>query len=294
MTYSNVWGNSTANLSGTTGGTGNFSSNPLYVSAPTDFRITSRSPARMAGSTGQDIGALAYAGDLTPNLTGTLFADLTLPSGTHTVDGDLIVAPGSTLTLEPGARLRFATSDQMASGIDVSRVELRVQGTLSASGTALSPVTLEGSSTTPGSWYGVRFETGSTVTLQNADLRHGLFGLRIEDTGTHVLAGLFMENIDDYGIYVDGGVHQVDRLTATNTRYGVYVSSNGAIVLDEAIIYGQTGDCVRVYQNSSSPANTEIRQSTLYGCGYGVYHSAASGTTRRAIVVDSIITNNRS
>ncbi|MBO6940097.1 MAG: DUF4215 domain-containing protein [Deltaproteobacteria bacterium] len=294
VTYTNAWGNSSGDLSGTTGSTGNIDTNPLYVSAPTDFRITSRSPARLAGSTGQDLGALPYAGDLTTALTGALYSDLTLAAGTHTVTGDLIVRPGVTLTLDPGARLRFATSDLMQAGVDTSRVELRVQGTLSATGTAMAPVELEGVSTTAGSWYGVRLETGGTATIQNADIRHGRYGLRLEDSASHVLAGIVLQDISQYGVYVDSGLHAIDRLTATRTRYGAYVSSAGALELDEAIIWDQSIHCVQIDQNTSSPANSVITQSTFYDCSYGVYYNAASGTSRRAIVTDSIVTNNRS
>ncbi len=120
VTYSDVWGNSSGNYGGAaSAGTGAISSNPLFVNTTTNLRLTSNSPARNSASAGGgDRGASP-----TP---ATRPSASTAPSGAppaslaagspYTVAGDLTVAPGVTVTVEPGVVLRFATSDLMGAG----------------------------------------------------------------------------------------------------------------------------------------------------------------------------------
>src|SRR5205823_6360397 len=158
--YDDAWGNPSGDTTGVSAGSGTFAANPLFVGSG-NFRITSNSPARNAASDGTDLGALGYTGDATQHLVGTLYVNTTL-SGSNTLYGDLTVAPGVTLTLSPGAILDFPTSDEMAGGVDTARAELIVKGILNASGTAGSPINLTSTGTSKGSWYGVRFLTGSS------------------------------------------------------------------------------------------------------------------------------------
>src|SRR5262249_17468994 len=59
----------------------------------------------------------------------------------YIVQGDVTVPSGSTLTIQPGVIVQFASSDGMSSGLDASRVELTISGTLNAVGTAAAPIT---------------------------------------------------------------------------------------------------------------------------------------------------------
>src|SRR5690606_31374547 len=102
VTYSDVWGNGSAEYSGTITQSNNLSANPLYVNAGGgNLRITSNSPCRFASSTTGDVGALPYTGDATSSLVGTLWTHTTLTaSGSpYTVPGDLTVAPTVVLTI---------------------------------------------------------------------------------------------------------------------------------------------------------------------------------------------------
>src|SRR5262249_47022989 len=138
--HNDVWSHLIADYNNGSAGTGSFSANPLFVSA-SNLRITEYSPARLMASDGTDLGALPYTGDPSPSLQGALVADLTL-NGANTLAGDLIVRPGVTLTLASGTSLTFASTDGQVSGVDGSRVELIVDGTLNAQGTSTSPVAL--------------------------------------------------------------------------------------------------------------------------------------------------------
>ena len=59
----------------------------------------------------------------------------------YIVQGDITIPPGAFLTIQPGVFVLFWSSDLQGAGLDPSRVELTVQGTLTASGTAASPIT---------------------------------------------------------------------------------------------------------------------------------------------------------
>ena len=93
---------------------------------------------------------------------------LTAAASPHGVVGDLTVHPGVTLTVEPGATVLFAAlSDVMRAGLDTTRTELIVRGTLVADGTASSGILLESAAGTParGDWYGVHLMPGSVSSL---------------------------------------------------------------------------------------------------------------------------------
>ena len=153
VTNTNVWNNATANFNGVAPGTGALSANPLYVSA-TDLRLTSNSPSRFGASGGVDQGALPYDVVPTPGLYGTLWSNTTLTAAQspYTSAGDLTVADGVTLTIEPGVTLSFqASSDIMLAGANASRGELIVRGRLIADGTPAGPIAIGSTSATSGS-----------------------------------------------------------------------------------------------------------------------------------------------
>ena len=72
--------------------------------------------------------------------------------------GDVIVPDSVTLTIEPGVNVRFkAKSDDMSSGEDQNRIEIRVSGSLKANGNATDSVYFISNAQNPsaGDWYGI-------------------------------------------------------------------------------------------------------------------------------------------
>src|SRR5262245_544555 len=149
---------------------GTISANPLYVSAPSNLRLTSNSPSRFAGDTGQDLGPLPYVSDATPGLYGTLWVNTTLTKAgsPYAVPGDLTVPTGVTLTIDPGVTVSFASgSDIMGSGADTGRPELSIAGRLVANGgsSAANQIKLTTSGgVTANAWYGVVLLGSATQT----------------------------------------------------------------------------------------------------------------------------------
>ena len=294
LTYTDVWGNGT-NGYGAIGTTGNISTNPLYVSAPTNLRLTSRSPARFAGSTGQDLGALGYAGDPTPNLTGTLWVDTTLSAAgsPYTVTGDLTVPAGVTLTIDPGVRLSFTTSDEMAAGLDTARPELAIAGTLDAAGTVGSPVTLSSASPGAGAWFGVILEDGSaTSTIRHVVIERARLGLTHDATTGMTISDLTVQDCSERGVAILRGSPTLERLRATRTVYGVEVARAASATIDEALIWNQTSFGVAISTDAFTPGDTVVSQSTIYDSRIGVYLAPSNGTTHTVRVIDSILTAN--
>ncbi|MCA2976987.1 MAG: right-handed parallel beta-helix repeat-containing protein, partial [Myxococcaceae bacterium] len=98
-------------------------------------------------------------------------------SGTVTLDRDVRVAPGVTLTVAAGTVITASTSDAANLGANTSSVELIVQGTLAVNGTAAQPVTFTSAGTTNSSWTGIRVEAGGSASLTAATLEEALYGV---------------------------------------------------------------------------------------------------------------------
>ncbi|AKT39091.1 right-handed parallel beta-helix repeat-containing protein [Chondromyces crocatus] len=301
VTHSNVWANSGSDYSGTTAGTGSFSANPLFVNEPSNLRLSANSPARFASSTNTDIGALPYTGDATTGLLGVLWNDLTLGAAgsPHLVTGDLTVAPGVTLTLQPGTTLRFATTDAMVSGTNTSRGELIVRGTLNASGTVSQPVTIDSTGSSPGSWWGIQLASTSTgSSFANAVISRATYGIWL-DSGTQTLTGLTAQG-NTNGVYFtgDGAGSVTNAILRDNSNDGIYVGiasgSTKSVTITGATIYGNTGYGLNARGASGANLTVNVRNSVVVGNSVGVYRFASSGTTTVDVTHSNVWANSGS
>ncbi len=271
VTYSDVWGNTSGNYSGVTPGTGTFSGNPLYVTAPTNLRLTSNSPCRFASSSGTDIGALPYTADPTSSLVGVLWTNTTLnlAGSPYTATGDVTVAPGVTLTLDAGVTLRFPTNDLMQSNSDLNESELIVRGTLKSNGTAMQPVTIRSTTTGANQWYGIDMRSTSTNNVFNSMIvNDATFALRMAE-----------------------GTFAIDAFTAIGNAYGVYFERNGAGSITNSLFRGNLVAGVYMYTTNSSTSTVSITNSTLHGnVSYGVYAESATGSAATMNIKNCLIT----
>ncbi len=120
--------------------------------------------------------ALASATDVRGTLSSSTV--WTRRGSPYVLQGDVTVAWGTKLTLEPGVRVIAASSDALKSGVDPQRVELIVDGTLVVRGTAASPVELtsQGGS---GSWYGIRVRGGRGTEIHGAVITQAHQGISL-------------------------------------------------------------------------------------------------------------------
>ena len=97
------------------------------------------------------------AGAATVIMGGTIINQTWSPAGSpYIVQGDITIPAGAFLTIQAGTTVQFASTDGQAAGLDTSRVELTVKGTLNVNGTAASPVMFQAQNgSTSGIWYGI-------------------------------------------------------------------------------------------------------------------------------------------
>jgi cysteine-rich repeat protein len=230
----------------------NISANPLLSST---LHLTSNSPSRFGAQGGGDQGGRPYIGEPTPGLLGTLWSDTTVraASGAQLVAGDLTVAPGVTLTLEPGASLRMAFSDAMGAGSEPQRVEIAVRGRLIAHGDELRPITL----------------------ARNDDFGRwtGLF----LSAGPHDLAHLTVSNAA-VGVTVLGAQPPLRHLTVTNNDLGLRAASLGNVEF-HGLVATRNGTAVDVTGHGMTRlVNCLLRENTTTGV---VFNAAAAEASLR-------------
>ena len=96
------------------------------------------------------------------------------------LDGDVVVAPGATLTIDAGAEIRFARGDAQGTGFDPDRSELIVYGDLKIGEGAsfASSATRTG----PLDWSGIYLLDGQAVDPTAIVIEHahrGVIGFRL-------------------------------------------------------------------------------------------------------------------
>lgn len=119
---------------------------------------------------------LASATDVRGTLSGhTIWKRSGSP---YVLKGDVTVAWGARLTLEPGVQVIAASEDALRSGVDPRRVELIVDGTLVVRGTSARPVELS-SHGEEGSWYGIRVRGGRGTEIHGAVITRAAQGISL-------------------------------------------------------------------------------------------------------------------
>jgi hypothetical protein len=120
--------------------------------------------------------AMASATDVRGTLSTS--AVWTRRGSPYVLKGDVTVAWGTKLTLEPGVRIIAAAEDALRSGEDPERVELIVDGALVVRGTRSSPVELTARGA-PGSWYGIRVRGGRGTVIDGAVITQARQGISL-------------------------------------------------------------------------------------------------------------------
>ncbi len=127
-------------------------------------------------------------------------ANVWTPAGSpYIVAGDLTLPANTSLQIQPGVSVRVVSGDALASGLDPSRVELRVagSGTLQVLGTPGAPVTFRAHvGTAANTWYGIVAEPGAVVTLQSAVVEHANQALRASVLATITDSTFANNNVD--------------------------------------------------------------------------------------------------
>ncbi len=165
---------------------------------------------------GNDAGGVGVAG-------GTINANLTWrPAGNpFVVTGNVTVAEGATLTLEPGTVVEFG-----------QYTGLWVDGTLSAVGTSVSPITFTGTTETPGWWRAIGVQNSGSADFDWCDigysgysagagiLKTGTSALSLKNTRIHHTSGDGLRIAEGYSDFISSGN------TFSTNNYGVRLGIN--------------------------------------------------------------------
>lgn len=204
------------------------------------------------------------------------------------VAGDLTVPAGVTLTLSPGATLQFASTDIMACGVDTTRAELTVDGTLSSTGMSGQHVALTATASSAGTWYGlVLAPIAVSSSLEYTDIDKAAYGLLYQATDSSNTIANDTVSTSTYGVYVAAGTPAMDSMLVQTSTYGFYVVSAAGLTLTNSII--QQCGSYGVYITSSSGSPTiDVMNCTLYSDGTVALYCA--GSTATVNVQNSILT----
>jgi len=219
----------------------------------------------------------------------------TLANSPYTLQGDVTVIAGATLTIDPGVVVQAAaSSDAQAAGRSTSRVEITVEGSLVANGTASSPVTFKSTSTTAGTWYGIIATANATqVKLTYANIQNAMYGITGESAGTTLQAtDVTVSSASSYGVWLKAGSPTLTRLSAISSgSYGAYISdaANPTFV---ASVFRNSGSGGAYIVHNTPGHSVAFTNCTLNANGtYGVYSGASSSYVATINIANSIITN---
>lgn len=187
-----------------------------------------------------------WAGEVTENST---------MSGDVTVDGNLTVAAGVTLTIEPGTTIEF-----------LDGASLKVSGTLSAVGTSNNRITFTNSS---GTWGGIKFYSGSSGNVKYADISEATYGIYINSATPNIQNCNLNDNL--YGIYATGSYSTSwstdaikSNIIENNTGYGIYLYNSSPTLYGNTVENNNIG--VALFTNCNPViALNNINSNTNYG-----------------------------
>ena len=154
---------------------------PPRNGAATPMKVEDRLRFTLESGVQQDIVLLAYGRDVSFMRAVAVNSDSVITAGHYVVYDSLVVAPGATLTIEPGATLYFH-----------DKVPMVVRGSLSAVGTKEQPVIFRGDRTDnifsylpydrlPGQWDGIVLaSTSNGNKFEYCDIHSANYGIKME------------------------------------------------------------------------------------------------------------------
>jgi flagellar hook assembly protein FlgD len=214
----------------------------------TGYAISAAAPAVLSGLTGLSVSGNGPGKDLIERRAGTISVSQTWVTTTipYALTGVLYVSgsPAPTLTIQPGATVKFS------SGADLA-ISYPLGGVLKASGTSTSPILFTANgSTTPGFWHGVYLgnQRAPASTISYATVEYG--------GSTAAARG---------GIHVDGSSPTLDHVTVQfNTVAGFTVNGGSPTITNSPMVTGNSGPGLLVSAGSASVTNSTITNNTGY------------------------------
>jgi hypothetical protein len=184
----------------------------------------------------------------------------------------VILDPVCSLTIDAGVEVDFQVG-----------TDLTINGTLDVNGTTGSAVTFTSAAISPqaGDWGGLRMESNSNSTIDNAQITYAVDGVTVRDTATTTLIGVSLQFNED-GMNVEGTIIGPATVNASgctitnNTVYGVHVSRvsssvgipNPSITVTGSSIHSNAGTH-DFYTGNVTWADADTTILWVSDCGWG-------------------------
>ncbi len=189
--------------------------------------------------------------------------------------GDVTVDSGAVLTIKPGAVVRSVPDrDNEKSGVDTTKCELIVYGTLNIAGTDTEEVTITSTGAEPkaGDWYGIRIMNGGKADIQHANIKYGYCGLKLHSGSVDTVKNCHITQNEVYGIRCETDDAYIYNNTIDyNERYGIYVHNHSPNIVENTVAnYPQSTPSYDIYCYFQTQTSSKIQSDTLKGNPHGV------------------------
>ncbi len=197
-------------------------------------------------------------------------APYVVTTGTVSVYKDATTA--STLTIDPGVIIKFASGAGLTIGSSTN------QGSLIAQGTSGNRVTFTRSGTS-GTWAGITFNdktVDATAIIEYADVQYST-GITM-NYASPTIRNSTITDVTGYGLNLSSSNPTIDTVTiANNGTYGINLSSSSPIITGGSLT--NTSATGHGIYGSGSPVISNYNVSIVNTAGkYGLYLSSASST----------------
>lgn len=200
----------------------------------------------------------------------------TVAESPYDVLTDVTVIDGVTLTIEPGVQVRFSNASS-------NDVELIVNGTLNAVGTAALPIRFEGAVTTSSNyWEGIVTGPSAVFNLQHAVIGNTDFGLELNNTppASITVRDVTLEKFRSTAVTTTAasGTLNLTRVAIRGTGVGTGMLTNGAslVITDSSILDVALGVDVN---NASATVTGTVFRTAASGTGLDVYRTTTGTST---------------
>ena len=151
--------------------------------------------------------------------------------------GDVTVDSGVTLTINPKVRVYFALSDCEESGIDRNRCELIVNGKLVAEGTETDSIYFTSARIEPerNDWYGIRFTSSDTSSLDYVSLKYAKNGISYEQNSVAMVVNSSISN-NETGVSAAQSAPTIKKCNINDNSSGIYCSNCTNVIIDSCQI----------------------------------------------------------
>ena len=170
----------------------------------------------------------------------------------------------TTLTIEPGVVVKFASGAALQIGNGTS------QGALIAKGTTTDRITFTRSAAS-GTWAGITYNDGtvdSTAILENVDIQYST-GVTMT-SASPTIRNSTITDVTGYGLNLSSTNPTIENVTITNNGvYGIYLSSSSPVITGGSLI--NTNSTGQGIYGSGSPAISNYNVSIVNSAGkYGL------------------------